>query len=79
MDAQANLTVGSGEKRLSFRSSENASQTVCLNFLTQFLDKPVASGAGTERNHAVARVLEGKEAIRTLVCRLGGGPRRVAV
>ena len=28
MDAQANLTVGSGEKRLSFRSSENKSQTV---------------------------------------------------
>ena len=27
MDAQANLTVGSGEKRISFRSSENASQT----------------------------------------------------
>ena len=27
-DAQANLTVGSGEKRLSFRSSENKSQTV---------------------------------------------------
>ena len=28
MDAQANLTVGSGEKRLSFRSSENASRTI---------------------------------------------------
>jgi len=28
IDAQANLTVGSGEKRLSFRSLENVSQTV---------------------------------------------------
>ena len=36
MDAQANLTVGSGEKRLSFRSSENASQTVVTLWLVRY-------------------------------------------
>ena len=36
MGAQANLMVGSGEKRLSFRSSENASQTVVTLWLVRY-------------------------------------------
>ena len=42
----------------------------------KFLDKAVAS---TERDHKVTRVLDCKETIRNLVCRLGRRPCRVAV
>ena len=41
MGAQANLMVGSGEKRLSFRSSENASQTVVTLWLVEKFKRPL--------------------------------------